>query len=282
LLVDLKTFKKEEDMDSFKILNDNKTYKITRENFEMLTDKKYPYCQEIRKRMRYLAICPTCGNPISFIGLYINDQTDRKRKRALHGRHFTQNVSQLADFDEFAYENCPLHNDKAGKLYTDIPGTKKNNEIVRLIKTYPEELRECISKILGFHISRSKFEKLLVSFVNSKGYYFKGMTKFNLPYYFLYLLPNQKLYKCKVLDDVVEKAIDLKSKYFEVSKEKRLEKKVDEYVEFEFILVEHIKNDNSESINYKLIERKKEIRNLIFEYRIEINHSLFVDMISGK
>ncbi|CAH1057787.1 hypothetical protein [Paenibacillus pseudetheri] len=269
-------------MDSFMILNDNRIYKITRDNFEKLTDKKHPYCQEIRKRMRYLAICPACGNPINFIGLYVKDQTDRKRIRALHGRHFTENVPQLADFDEYEYKDCPFHNDKAGKLYTDIPGQKKNNEIVRLIKTYPEELRECISKILGFHISQNKFEKLLTSFVSSKGYYFEGITKFNLPYYFLYLLPNQKLFKCKVMDNDIEQAIDRKCKYFEVSKEKRLEKKVNEYVEFEFILVEHIKKDESESINYKLIERKKEIRNLIFENRLEINHYLFVDMISGK
>lgn len=269
-------------MQLFKILNDNKIYKISRANFEKLTDKKYPYCQEIKKRTRYLAICPACENPISFINLYIYDQTDNVRKRATHGRHITKSIPGLAEFNESKYKECPFHKENVGKLYTDIPGSYKNLEVIRLIETYPEELRECLSNILGFRISKNKFQDFLSQFISSKGYYFEDITKFNLPYYFLYLLPNQILYNCKVLDVEIKDEINKNSKYFKVDDNQRLLKKVNEFTEFEFILIEHNKKDEQETIVYKLIERQQEIKNVVFNKKIDINELLFWNMICNK
>lgn len=64
----------------FKILNEKKIYTISRENFEKVTKKKFPYCQNINSKMSYFAICPECNNPINFVNLYVEDQYDDEKK----------------------------------------------------------------------------------------------------------------------------------------------------------------------------------------------------------
>jgi hypothetical protein len=164
----------------------------------------------------------------------------------------------------------------------NIPGSTKNHEVIRLIEAYPEELRECLSNILGFRISKNKFQDFLSKFISSKGYYFKDISKFNLPYYFLYLLPNQILYNCKVLNAGIKEEINKRSNYFKVDENQRLVKKVNGFSEFEFILIEHNIKDELEAINYKLIERHQEFKNAVYDKKIEIDELLFWNMICNK
>lgn len=263
----------------FKTLKDNKIYDISRGNFEKITQKKFPYCQEINSRIRYFALCPSCGNPINFINLYIEDQQDGKRKKTIHGRHFTSDVYKLASFYEEKYEKCRYHDKNANKLYTDQPGKIKNREVVRLIETYPLELKESLEEILGFKISEVKFQNFLDDFIASKGYYFESISKFNLPYYFLYLLPNENLYNCLVLNEENICAINTKSQYFEVDTSNRLKRKSKEFSEFEFILVNYKKESDHETLDYKLIERQKEDVNEILKRTIKIKETLFYNKI---
>ncbi|GMC03123.1 hypothetical protein K5E_21410 [Enterococcus thailandicus] len=270
-------------MRTFKILSSNKIYNISQKNFEELTDKKYPYCQLLNGKIRYFALCPSCNNPINFINLYSENKYEKSRqseKRSVHGRHFTQNVPGLAIFDSKSYENCSLHSKNATRLYSRKPSKSKNMEVVKLMQLYREQLRYSISSILGIKVSRNIFEKFITDFINVDGFYFPGISKLNLPFYFLFLLPNEVLYNCIITDNYIKDSINLRSKYFKVTSDNRLKKTTSKFVEFEFVFINHQNNELGESLTYELIERVGNKKNILMKKKVLVDHTLFFNKIS--
>lgn len=147
---------------------------------------------------------------------------------------------------------------------------------------YPTELIESIEEIIGFKISQKTYQSFLEDFIASKGYYFKNISKFNLPYYFLYLLPNQKLFNCVVLNQQNIEDINSKSDYFKVDINKRLKRKSEEFLEFEFILVNHRKTHDKEIFDLQFFERKNSELKEIVKRTIKIDSTLFYNKICGR
>lgn len=259
----------------FNLLHSKKIYPISRGNFEQLTDKKFPYCQDLRGRIRYFGLCPSCGNPIHFINLFSQDVFDEDGKQRMHGRHYIHDVPGLAKFDQKSFSNCPFRDRHAKRLYNRKPGKEKNLEVVNLMRKHRELLKECIISIMGIQISEEVFSRLVGNFILAKGFYFKQISKFNLPYSFLYLLPNEYLYNCICLDDEIISAVKTNGHYFTINKYNRLIKKVDEYAEFEFLVVNYHKNSTGEFLDYELIERMGTHRNVLLKKEIQIDETLF-------
>lgn len=267
----------------FKILDSNRIYNLSQRTFEELTDKKFPYCQFLRGKIRYLALCPLCNNPINFVNLYSEDKytfNNASGRQGVHGRHFPHDVPGLGKFERRTYQKCPLHNRNATKLYNRKPGKNKNMEVVEMMKLYKPQLRESISEILGIKISENMFEKFLTDFINSKGFYFPNISKLNLPFYFLFLLPNEILYNCLITDNYIKDSINLRSKFFEVDLSNRLKKVTSEFAEFEFIFVNHQNESVGESLTYVLIERVGKQKNVLMKKKVLVDHTLFFNKIS--
>ncbi|EOC4585015.1 hypothetical protein ACI4E6_001159 [Enterococcus faecalis] len=73
------------------------------------------------------------------------------------------------------------------------------------MREYRKELKNCLEEILGLKLSEQHFFKFDGDFIDAKGFYFSGISKRNLPYYFLFLLPNEHVYKCFIMDkDICE------------------------------------------------------------------------------
>ncbi|WP_281738408.1 hypothetical protein [Enterococcus dispar] len=266
-------------MDFFKLKSSDAIYPISKSSYEKYTDKKFPYCQFLFGRIRYLGICPLCSNPINIINLYVDDSHTQSGKKKMHGRHFPFDVPGLARFNPKSYKECPYHRESAPKLYSRRPSKNKNLEVVRLMKRYKSQLRLSIEEILGIQVSETVFDRLIKDFIHAKGYYFTNINKYNLPFYFLYLLPNEILYNCLILDPSIEEAIEKNSKCFFVNEKKRLQKSVENFAEFEFIFVDHLIEEKSEFLFYELIERKNNVRNTILNRKIKIDATLFYNKI---
>ncbi len=78
----------------------SKSIKLSKENFEKHTLKRFPYYyKDLKGKMYYFAVCPICNNPIQIIGLYFNKKP--------YARHFKKSIKFLAEFNQEDYFNCP-------------------------------------------------------------------------------------------------------------------------------------------------------------------------------
>ncbi len=91
-------------MHRFKLKQGNeKSYEITKENFEQMTGRRKPYVETGADGItRYFGICPACDNPIQLIGLYKKlKHTDNP-----YGKHYNKDAA-IAIHNEWAYQFCP-------------------------------------------------------------------------------------------------------------------------------------------------------------------------------
>lgn len=192
-------------MDIFSVKNSNKVERLTVDNYNKLTNRKAPYYQTINKDQKHFAICPECKNPILIINLYIDEENqDRtKDKLPLYAKHVKYNVNDIADYSASAYHDCPLANPSSvtggGKRTT---GSIMSDEIKRIVKKYPFVIYGFIGRILGLSISEDRlFKTMIENFNNEEGYRYKGVTKYNLPYTFLYMTNNTNILYNFLWDD---------------------------------------------------------------------------------
>lgn len=175
-------------MDIFKLSCDNnsETYKLTEKNYLEKTKKAPPFFNSNEKK--YYAICPDCNNPIVIVSLFTDRVlSDGQTPVRLHGRHIKRTVEGVAVYNQEAYDDCDLKNSNASELSQKSKSKKKANEIVGLMKKHHHIVFKCIQSIMGINISHKSFKDMLTTFIASEGYYYRRVTKWNLPYSFLYI-----------------------------------------------------------------------------------------------
>lgn len=189
-------------------------------SFERETDKKYPFYQTINGEKRYFAYCPGCDNPITIINLYSDKRVEENGlKQKIHGRHYPNRLSGFELYDEERYATCPFAKPSSFSGKTKRGNGKEATELINLIVDHADTLFSFARSISGINISESLFEKMLNNFKESEGVFFRHVTKFNLPYAFLYMSHNQNLYFQFVYENDkngIAKAITENSKYFSV------------------------------------------------------------------
>ena len=89
-------------------------FPIERDIFESKTYKQYPYYQisgssvtSSKNGNIHFAVCPACDNPIQIMGLYKTNKP--------FGKHYPKTVPDLAEYNQEAYEYCPLASSKKRK-----------------------------------------------------------------------------------------------------------------------------------------------------------------------
>ncbi|MEK4536350.1 hypothetical protein NST21_13595 [Peribacillus sp. FSL K6-1552] len=237
--------------------------------------------------MSYFAVCPACNNPIRIISLYVDKSLDENgNKMPLHARHYKKDVKNLVRYEQERYDSCPLSNFHSFSQSEKRENKERRNEIIALIKTYPEILYNYIRIITKIKFSDAKFDEMLDNFMKSEGYYYVYLNKFNLPYSFLNMQKSVNIYFQTIDNDKYSKdminSIN-QSKYFTVNRYNRIEKKVKEYATIELYLANHKKySDDKEVIELNIIEKsyKDKVESIIYKRSIEVNKTKFINIIN--
>ncbi|MGZ8173221.1 MULTISPECIES: hypothetical protein [Methylobacter] len=191
-------------------------------SFERETDKKYPFYQTINGEKRYFAYCPGCDNPINIINLYSDKRFEEDgSKQKIHGRHYPHGPSDFESYDEERYTTCPFAKPSSFSGNTKRGNGKEANDLINLIIDHADTLYSFARSISGINISEPLFGKMLKNFKESEGVFFRHVTKFNLPYAFLYMSHNQSLYYQFIYEydkNGIAKAITENSKHFNIVK----------------------------------------------------------------
>lgn len=86
---------------------------LTKENYEEATQGDDNYTKIIGSgkstAKRYLAICPSCDNPIQIVGLYIKDNA-----KFPYGKHYPNDFA-YAKYNRENYIYCPLASHSFGQ-----------------------------------------------------------------------------------------------------------------------------------------------------------------------
>lgn len=267
-------------MNIFKLKPDsNEIFKLTVHNYEHQTHKKSPYYDMSGKEGRYYAVCPSCNNPIQIYKLY----KDTTEGQGLHARHFGKSIYRLAVYNEKRYLACELSNPESFGGGNKRKNTKKANELLTLIKEYPDVLFNEIRKISGIGFSYKKFDTMLKHFMKSEGYYYTAINKFNLPYGFLYMQKSVNLYrgflhKYSPHANEIKEAIK-NSKYHTVMGEE-IKKKIDDFAALDFYLTNHSAKGTTETIELRIVESAKDYEQIIFKKKIPVDKFSFMNKVS--
>lgn len=270
-------------MKYFKICRDSNDFiELSVRTYERETDKKYPFYQ-VQSEAVYFAYCPGCDNTIKIINLYNNKRVDKEQKvQRMHGRHFPHNVEGFEPYDQEKYNNCPFANPQRFSGTNKRGKGKEAQEIIDLIVNHADVLHSFMRSISGINISGNLFDKMLKKFKDSEGIYFRHVTKFNLPYAFLYMAHNQNINYQFLVDEEISKCIKEKSNYFFISN-KQIKPKNNQASIYTYFTDHTVSIVDHEPLHRMTMVVKEELpqeKNLIIEKEIEFNNYLFYRTIS--
>jgi len=274
-------------MDVFSLVNDEKTINLTEDNYHKKTYRKYPYYQN----EKHFAVCPECKNPILIVNLY-NNQVDEDGKKSypLYARHISYDVKGIATYSEQSYLDCSLSNPSSittgGKR---SPGAKTSIDILDIIKNHYSTLYGFMCKTIGIRINDKLFKEMIANFTSEEGHLYRGVTRYNLPYTFLYMTDNTKIHNQFLINKnpiaiEIKKAIDKNCTEFEVDGTyikpiNKFEK--GKYISLEIYFTNHIVNSSfNESMEIVIQENINGEVEEIYKKKIKFNDKdLFINKI---
>lgn len=144
--------------------------------------------------IRCYAVCRKCDNPVQLIGLYRDTHVSAK---PFGKQVYPKNVSELADYNQDAYEFCPLADPNTSKSFP-----------VRLKKAMDEEARQIYNtvrnqfdKVLyflendtGLSFSEKLAKELLRNYLGRRGWLYREARLDNIPWIFAYMTLQQTFY----------------------------------------------------------------------------------------
>lgn len=199
-------------MNVFSILSDkDKPIKLNAKNYENKTKRGFPYTQDINNKIKEFALCPDCNNPV----ILVNRKNNETDSNTLYAKHVKYDVHALAKYNQLAYDECSLANptrmdDKTRRSEEN----KKNNEIKKAVIDFFDLIVSFAIKDTGIDFSDNILNTLLDEFSDNKGYEYRAINLYNLPYAFVYMTSAKDLYGCSVNDDIAY-AINKRSAAFE-------------------------------------------------------------------
>lgn len=149
------------------------------------------YVQKVRGETKHLALCPRCNNPVAILGIY------KKINVAPHARHAKEvNIPNVAQYDEYKFQNCPYHNKRADyiKEYVDETEELQRQDLYKIAKEHYDKAIYLLQKETGIYITLAMAETLAENYVIMRAYNYIDATVYNIPWYLIYSFHGFPLY----------------------------------------------------------------------------------------
>ena len=255
-------------------------YKLTKENYINITNKKEPYFQG----KSYFAICPCCGNPIQIINLFKEKYEENiTKRRRVHARHVPRSILGVAKYNEEKYHSCELHNPIAFTLRIVRNNYRENQELKQLIEKNKKEIIYDIKEITGIYFKNKKLEEIINSFLKNGNYCYTYINRFNIPYAILYTEKSINIYGQRLnVDNELGKeiyfSVKKNSNFFKINEEgKRIIKKenITFFSKIFLMIHDHRINNGIQTIRIRIFEEGKNKENTIFERTITMKEFIY-------
>lgn len=160
-----------------------KRYKINKENFNIVTGRKFPFEQKsLSGKLNQYGVCPSCLNPIQLIGL------SKEIKYEPHGKHTGKYINGLPKWNQMRYEYCPYAKRNEYKAPDDNDLLNEIDEgvveLYNLLKENFDRVVYVIQKELHIRCSDVFWRDALKQYVVNQIYCYPWLTEANLPYVF--------------------------------------------------------------------------------------------------
>ena len=149
------------------------------------------YVQKVRGETKHLALCPRCNNPVAILGIY------KKINVSPHARHAKEvNIPNVAQYDEYKFQNCPYHNKRADyiKEYVDETEELQRQDLYKIAKEHYDKAIYLLQKETGIYITLAMAETLAENYVIMRAYNYIDATVYNIPWYLIYSFHGFPLY----------------------------------------------------------------------------------------
>lgn len=199
-------------MNQFKLrVNDMVGIDITPDDYERATGMRRPWVKRNADgSMTYRAVCPKCENPIVIVNL--NQRSGTRQPR--YGRHHPHSIPNLADYDQQAYDRCPLTAPRSFNRADKRPeGDQKSIRILAQLIAQFDRVVYLLEKAIGMDLSESIARKMLETYRGEQGHRYLHAHHLNIPWVFAYMGTRQSLnlYKRRLFDnDPLKDAINHK------------------------------------------------------------------------
>ncbi|SEO05634.1 hypothetical protein [Paenibacillus sp. OK076] len=266
--------------------SDKEHFKLTATSFENKTHKAHPFFRKQGNEMRHYATCPACNNPVQIINLYVDTRLDENaNKMPLHARHFSETIEGVAEYIQENYDECPFKNPVSFSNVEKKRNKNKKNELLSIIREFPEVLLKSIREFSKINLSENKFSEMISNFMSMEGYYYRYINKFNLPYSFFYMQKSIQIsYQnlAQFNSEAVSNAIKSNSHLF-IIKHGRIVKKegIKGYATMNAYFTNHRFSQKTEFIDYVITEKidnRSEV--VILKEVVEIDHEKFLNTIN--
>ena len=256
---------------------------INESNFEAATYQMPPYCINNGEKRSYHAICPVCDNPITIVGLYKKEDSDRKP----YGKHHKGTIPKLAVYDEEAYLNCPFSHPTLKHHSRRSPTSKTSHELYKLMHDQFDRVVYIWNKTMPIYLSETFALEQLTLWVVNKEWLNYSVTYFNLSYMLNYTGQAISLLCRLVKADSELAAFLVKRKEFDLVQSRRrgyfkVVKSNNDWVDLHFHLTnqKYVVVDDSlhETMELHVVLNKNKV---IYKETIEIDHA-FADALFNK
>ena len=188
----------------------SKIYGVSREEFAEATKERSPYVRFGTNGKEAYGICPLCENPVKLLGIYA-----KLEKQRSHGRHYSNDVQGLINFDEYTYLRCPYHRKKSDYI-SEIRNTEDmtefNKEILKLAHDYFDTCIYVLRNVTGLVISVALAEDIALDYKAHPGYMTYDVTRENVPYI---------MGMCMTGKNLVKRVIEQDSPLYDMLKDKK-------------------------------------------------------------
>lgn len=197
-------------MDVFSILADpGKPIILTEANYYRATNREFPYSQERGGKLNAYALCPDCKNPV----VLINRTLPETQEAILYAAHAPYSVPDLVEYNQANYQACSLANPERFDSKARRVGGFKSNEVRDVVVTDIDLVTSFLESAIQIKLSEQVVEAMLRDFALNKGYEYKAINLFNLPFGFAFMTEAKDLYGCSVSSGLAA-AINAKSESF--------------------------------------------------------------------
>jgi hypothetical protein len=273
----------------------NQQIKVSEANFIDATKRKEPFYQTVNGEKRHYAYCPACENPVQLVHVHVDNQVVDENKRfvSMHARHIKKDIDGLGKYDQSSYDSCPYANPSSSVSKVRREQGAASDDLLFLIKNFPDVLDIVMRRDVGIAPSEELFEKMLTNFKEEKGHLYRYVSRFNLPYSFMYMSDSQKLLFEKVdinyragreLKDLINNGSRWcnASLYGKIYKNKEETGYIDLSFHFTDFDVDEIDGEKYQKFSLVIVESNNGVENIVLTKEIMFDQYYYLNTIEKR